>query len=187
MKTNTEELLRQSCRLKSAAIRVQETKDAVICIDRILSRQSIGEKFHPGIQATAIQVERIAQDLDRMRFLLEQVAEEYESCEKRILDRAEQVDELTEQKKPRVIYIPAIIGPATPGLIPVRPTIIPPCPNPIIQILLRYLIGQMPWIIRGPIVPVWIPVVIPLPATAAWRSPGAVKVSWMDLLMGLTL
>lgn len=90
MKVNTNELLRQSEQFLDAMNRMMEFRDTVLKVDRNLSRERTGERFHEPLKAAADQIERQARDLRNLQKALEQIAEAYSSCETRIVDRTEQ-------------------------------------------------------------------------------------------------
>ena len=108
MKANTVELQNQATQLREVVLQMMETRQAVLRTGEHLMEESIGEQFRPVIQAQADDMERLAMDVLRLRWGLEETARAYENCENRIIDRAEQEDSGAYRFRPDVISVPTL-------------------------------------------------------------------------------
>ncbi|MBQ6839675.1 MAG: hypothetical protein IJO45_03175 [Oscillospiraceae bacterium] len=111
MKVNTAELNRQAAQLRSAARRMGDIQESVLRITRVLSQQSVGEKFRQPLNAAARSIVSRETELMRMGAALNQIADLYEQTELRIVDEAEHATVRYPHLIVGEIHVPTIVGP----------------------------------------------------------------------------
>lgn len=111
MKVNTDELQRQAAQLRNLSVRLNNIQDSVLQVSRVLSQESIGEKFRQPLRKAAENINRRSAELDRMRAALRQIAQMYEETELRIVDETEHATVRYPDSIVGEIHLPPMVGP----------------------------------------------------------------------------
>lgn len=89
MKVNTQELERQSRKLRDQAYRLDDIEDTVRRIRRVLRQETIGEEFSEPLRAAVLEIDQRSQELRQLRIALQEISRLYEDSEQQILLEAD--------------------------------------------------------------------------------------------------
>lgn len=108
MRVNTEELASQASELRLLAIRIADIQETILHVNAVLSRESIGERFRPALNRTALEMELCGDDLRRLSMALHQISDAYALAERRVVEETEYASTHLAWMEPQMIRLPSI-------------------------------------------------------------------------------